>query len=200
MGSKIYCNSLYPGSKHLELLKFLHLPELLSLVRQNFQVPRWVHGRLQKEQPFHSLQCCLSPWISALWKPGRIWAKIYKRAAGDFKTGNECWPVWLSWLEHHSHNQKVAGLIPDHWSRTRHYEPGPFQAYTGGNQSMILSHINVSLSPFLSLWKQWKKNVLGWGLKKRPEITGEIKRNCINRARRKGKGYVEKRKVMKREQ
>ena len=54
------------------------------------------------------------------------------------------------------------GSIPGLWVWS------PIGAHRRGNQMMFLSHIDVSLSvsPFLSPWKQWK-NVCRWGLKKK---------------------------------
>ena len=45
---------------------------------------------------------------------------------------------WLSWMEHSPIHQKVMGLIPS-------------RVCMGGNQTMLPSHISVSLSTFLSI-------------------------------------------------
>ena len=58
---------------------------------------------------------------------------------------------YLSCLEHCPVHQKVAGLIP---SQSKYLGfLSLVRAYTGGNQSMFLSHIDLSpfLSHFLSL-------------------------------------------------
>ena len=72
------------------------------------------------------------------------------------------WPLWLSWLEHHPVTERLwvwflvwadkwgMGLIPSlgAWSPAQaHTTPGP-GAY-GSNWLMLLSHINISFSPFL---------------------------------------------------
>ena len=48
------------------------------------------------------------------------------------------WLVWLSWLEHHPITEKLQVRFP-------------VCAFIGGNWSMLLSCIDVSLSPFLFL-------------------------------------------------
>ena len=58
-----------------------------------------------------------------------------------------------SWLEHHPMHPKVAGLIPSQGTYIGcRFDPW-LQARARGNQSMFLSHIDVSLSlsPFLPL-------------------------------------------------
>ena len=58
---------------------------------------------------------------------------------------NQPWPVWLGWLEHCAIHGKVASSIPNQ------------STYLGfrlcGNQSMFLSHIDVSLSLSLKSMK-----------------------------------------------
>ena len=75
------------------------------------------------------------------------------------------WPVWLSWLEHHPINKRlqvqfpvgahawVAGLIPSQGTMILI----PICACVGGNQLMLLSLIDVSLSLPLSLKAMKKK-------------------------------------------
>ena len=62
------------------------------------------------------------------------------------------WPVWLSWLEHHPITKWLQVRFPIQECTI----PGlgvddPWSGHMGGNESMLLSHICVSLSPFLSL-------------------------------------------------
>ena len=78
------------------------------------------------------------------------------------------WPVWLGWLEHHPVNWKILGLIPTPglqvWS--------PVRVCMRGNQSMFLSHIDVSLplSPSLPL-----------SLKSISMSSGEDKKKCLRK-------------------
>ena len=73
-------------------------------------------------------------------------------------------------------NWKVSGSIPGQGTYqgcgfnpcSGHIQP-PVQVHTEGNWPMLLSHINVFLSPSLSLTKQWK-NILWWGLKKKDYV------------------------------
>ena len=55
--------------------------------------------------------------------------------------------MWLSWLEHHPVDQKVAGSIPGQGM----YPGCDFDPWSGhvreGSWLMFLSHINVSPSP-----------------------------------------------------
>ena len=57
---------------------------------------------------------------------------------------------WLHWFEHSPIHQKVVGSIPDQGIYLD-YGFDPVGVHTGGNQSMFLSHIDVSLSLSLSL-------------------------------------------------
>ena len=76
------------------------------------------------------------------------------------------YPVWLSWLEHCAVSQKFVGLIPSLGTYLG-CGFGPQSGCMRGNQSMFLSHINLSVSLSLSSpLSQINKHVLGWGLKK----------------------------------
>ena len=68
-------------------------------------------------------------------------------------------------VEAPSHNQKVVGSILGQGTCLGLWVWSPVQAHMGGSQSMLLSSMDVSLSPFLSLQKKWK-NVLRWRFKK----------------------------------
>ena len=83
--------------------------------------------------------------------------------AAMLKTSTGPWLVWLGCLEHHPMDQKVMGLILGQGTY-----PGcgfnPLLACVReGNQSIFLSHLDVSLS----LKSNEKKNVLGEDLKKK---------------------------------
>lgn len=65
------------------------------------------------------------------------------------------WPLWLSWLEcSQSHTSKddgfnsSSGHIPTLLIRSQ------IRAHGGGRQWIFLSHIAISLSFFISLWKK----------------------------------------------
>ena len=74
---------------------------------------------------------------------------------------------WLKWLEHCPVPQRVVDSIPGQGT-----SPGCgfdlFEAHMGGNQSMFLSYIGVSLSlSFPSSPSKIYKLILRWGLKKK---------------------------------
>ena len=89
----------------------------------------------------------------------------WPRSTWSFETvTHEPWPVWLSWLEYHHINKSslVRFLIGAHTSvASLICGPGTYR----NNQSMFVSHINVSLCSSFSLWKQCI-NVLRWGFLK----------------------------------
>ena len=87
-----------------------------------------------------------------------------KNQTVQLKNGQRAWHVWLSWLSI-SHNWKVVGSIP---SMARKFILLGQSLVPGctGSKNQFLSHSDVSLSPFLSLLKQWR-NFLRWRQKKK---------------------------------
>ena len=107
-----------------------------------------------KQQPF-TLQDDAQPSHTS---HGRMWGLEMKVGLLKMKFFNQPWLVWLGWLEHHPLTERFQVSIPswdiylgcgfDPWSR---YIRSPLWAHMGGNRSMLLSCIDVSLPSFLSL-------------------------------------------------
>ena len=91
--------------------------------------------------------------LGSHWYPVRrsFWVDIQKIIGGE-ALASVAQLVGVS-----SCNQRVTGSIPHQDKYIGCGFQSPIQVHMGGNLLMLLSRINVSLFPFLSLKKQWRR-------------------------------------------
>ena len=66
------------------------------------------------------------------------------------KEKNPTLAMWLSWLEHHPIIKKLKIQFP-----VRAFIRSPVQVHTGGNQSMLFSYIDASLTFSVKAMKKY---------------------------------------------
>ena len=100
-------------------------------------------------------------WVNSVLS----WVSPSYYASFTGENGSTALARWLSWLECHPAHWKGCGFDSQSGHMPGLWVQSLGGVHTGGNGSMFLSHVNISLSLPFSLPSSLSKTNLGWGLK-----------------------------------